>query len=81
MNSSRYSNSELDGLLNSGAKEPDAGKRAETYKSIQAILADDMPVVNLFELQFLTVYNTKLKGAYGSALGAYSSFAEAWLDE
>ena len=81
VNSSRYSNSELDALLDSGAKEPDAEKRAAIYKDIQSILANDMPVVNLFELQFLTVYNTKLKGAYGSALGAYSSFAEAWLDE
>ncbi len=81
VNSSRYSNPNLDALLASGAKEPDAEKRAAIYKDIQSILADDMPVVNLFELQFLTVYNTKLKGAYGSALGAYSSFAEAWLDE
>lgn len=81
VNSSRYSNTELDALLDSGAKEPDAEKRAAIYKDIQSILSTDMPVVNLFELQFLTVYNTKLKGAYGSALGAYSSFAEAWLDE
>lgn len=81
VNSSRYSNAKLDTLLDSGAKEPDATKRAGIYKDIQSVLADDLPVVNLFELQFLTVYNTKLKGAYGSALGAYSSFAEAWLDE
>ena len=45
------------------------------------ILADDMPVVNLFELEFLVVYNTKLKGAYGSAMGAYGSFREAYLDD
>jgi peptide/nickel transport system substrate-binding protein len=48
---------------------------------VQKILANDMPVVNLFELEFLVVYNTKLKGAYGSAMGAYSSFREAWLDD
>ena len=47
---------------------------------IQKILANDMPVVNLFELEFLVVYNTKLKGAYGSAMGAYASFGDAYLD-
>jgi peptide/nickel transport system substrate-binding protein len=39
-----------------------------------------MPVVNLFELEFLVVYNTKLKGVYGSAMGAYGSFREGYLD-
>ncbi|WP_425405201.1 ABC transporter substrate-binding protein [Hwanghaeella sp.] len=80
VNSSRYSNPTLDALLDSGAKEPDAAKRAATYKEIQEILAADMPVVNLFEMQFLTVYNTKLKGVYGSAMGPYGSFAEGWLE-
>ena len=81
VNSSRYSNAELDALLDSGSKEPDAAKRTATYQQIQQILANDMPVVNLFELEFLTVYNTELKGAYGSAMGAYGSFREAWLDD
>jgi hypothetical protein len=66
--SSRYSNPELDKLLASGAIEANAQKRTKIYREIQEILARDMPVVNLFELQFLTVYNTKLKGAYNSAL-------------
>ena len=81
VNSSRYSNPKLDALLDAGAGEPDAAKRSEAYKQIQQILAEDMPVVNLFELEFLVVYNTKLKGAYGSAMGAYGSFREAWLDD
>ena len=81
VNSSRYSNPALDKLLAAGMVEPDAKKRAAIYKEVQIILAEDMPVVNMFELQFLTVYNTKLKGAYGSALGAYGSFSEAWIDE
>ena len=81
VNSSRYSNPELDSLLAAGTVEANAEKRNEIYKGVQEILSTDMPVVNLFELQFLTVYNTKLKGANGSALGAYGPFNEAWLDE
>ena len=80
VNSSQYSNADLDTLLGAGMTEPNAEKRSAIYLDIQNILAEDMPVVNLFELEFLTVYNTKLKGAYGSAMGAYASFGDAYLD-
>ena len=81
VNSSRYSNPKLDDLLSAGAQEADAAKRSEIYGDIQKILAEDMPVVNLFEMQFLTVYNDKFQGHDNSALGAYGSFAGAWLED
>ncbi len=81
VNSSRYSNPELDALLAAGAQEADAEKRSEIYGQIQEILANDKPVANLFEMEFLTVYNDKLKDHATSALGSYGSFAEAWLDD
>lgn len=81
VNSSRYSNSELDELLATGAKEPDAEKRSAIYKRIQEILAEDMPVVNLHEMKFLTVFNSKLKGHDASGFGAYGSFDQTWFDE
>ena len=71
----------LDALLAAGAQEANADKRSEIYGDIQKILADDMPVVNLFEMQFLTVYNEKLKDHATSALGAYGPFDRAWLDD
>ena len=81
VNSSRYSNPELDALLAAGAQEANAEARAEIYKKVQEILAEDMPVANLFEMQFLTVYNDKLKDHATSALGAYGSFDQAWIDD
>ncbi|MBX2853730.1 MAG: ABC transporter substrate-binding protein [Rhodobacteraceae bacterium] len=81
VNSTRYPNPKLDELLVAGAQEPDAAKRGEIYGEIQSILAEDMPVLNLFEMEFLTVYNDKLKGIDVSGLGAYGSFAEAWIDD
>jgi peptide/nickel transport system substrate-binding protein len=81
VNSSRYSNPKLDALLSSGAQEPDAAKRAETYAEVQKILSEDMPVLNLFELQFLTVYNDRFRDHATSALGAYGSFDRAWIAE
>ena len=81
VNSSRYSNPALDVLLAAGAQEANATKRAEIYGEVQDILAEDMPVVNLFEMQFLTVYNENLKDHATSAMGAYGPFDRAWLDE
>ncbi|MBS9717544.1 ABC transporter substrate-binding protein [Pseudohalocynthiibacter aestuariivivens] len=81
VNSSRYSNPELDALLAAGAQEPDATKRAEIYGEIQEILATDMPVANLFEMEFLTVYNDKLADHATSAMGAYGPFENASITE
>lgn len=80
VNSARYSNPRVDELLAAGAVEPDAARRSEIYAELQAILAEDLPVVNLFEMEFLTVYNEKLKDHTVSAMGAYGSFDRAWLD-
>ena len=81
VNSSRYSNPRLDTLLAEGAREADAAKRSAMYKEIQEILANDMPVVNLFEMKFLTVFNSKLRGHDLSGFGAYGSFDRVWFDE
>ena len=48
----KYSNARLDYLLDRGANEPDSKERQNTYKDIQQILSQDMPVVNLFELEY-----------------------------
>jgi peptide/nickel transport system substrate-binding protein len=81
VNSSRYSNPRLDELLANGAREADAAKRSAMYKEIQEILANDLPVVNLFEMKFLTVFNSKLKGHDVSGFGAYGSFDRVWFDD
>ncbi|MBY8974706.1 ABC transporter substrate-binding protein [Rhodobacteraceae bacterium NNCM2] len=81
VNSARYSNPKLDELLAAGSVEADAAKRSEIYGQIQEILAEDLPVANLFEMQFLTVYNDKLQDHATSALGAYGPFERAWIKE
>ena len=79
VNGTRYSNPRIDELLAAGATEPDAKRRSEIYAEVQAILAQDMPVTNLFEMQFLTVYNNRLKGHDASAMGMFGSFERAWI--
>ena len=81
VNSSRYSNPEIDTLLAAAGVEPDAEARAGIYAEVQNILAEDLPVANVFEMQFLTVYNEKLKDHATSALGAYGPFDQAWIED
>lgn len=81
VNSTRYSNERVDELLAAGAVEPDPATRTEIYSEVQNILGEDMPVVNLFEMEFLTVYNENLKDHTVSAMGAYGSFDRAYIEE
>jgi len=81
VNATRYSDAGVDELLESGATSADATERAGIYRELQEKLAADLPVVNLFEMEFLTVYNQKLKDHTVSAMGAYSSFDRAYLEE
>jgi peptide/nickel transport system substrate-binding protein len=81
VNSTQYSNSRVDELLSAGAIESDPAKRTEIYAEISTILGEDMPVINIFEMEFLTVYSEKLKDHTISAMGAYGSFDRAYLVE
>ena len=81
VNATRYESAEIDELLAAGAISADAEERAGIYADVQNILAEDLPVVNLFEMEFLTVYNEKLKDHTVTATGPYSSFDRAYLEE
>ena len=63
------------------ATEPNPDKRSAVYTEIQQILAEDLPVIPLFEMEFIVVYNSKFKDLVTSPLGVYASFDRAWLDE
>ena len=81
VNSSRYSNPKIDDLMAIAATEPNPDKRSAVYTEIQQILAEDLPVIPLFEMEFIVVYNSKFKDLVTSPLGVYASFDRAWLDE
>jgi len=81
VNSTRYSDAALDALLVEGATSADPEARKGVYHKIQDKLSADQPVVNLFEMQFITVFNSKLKDHDFSAMGSYSSFDKTWLEK
>lgn len=79
VNAAQYSNPRIDELLASGSITQDPTDRAAIYAEVQSILADELPVINLFELEFLTVYNESLRDHTLTATGPYASFDRAWL--
>ena len=81
VNSSRYSDERIDELLAEGAVTQDADARSEIYAEVQRKLSEDLPVINLFEMEFLTVFDQRLKDHTISATGPYGSFYRAYLEE
>ena len=81
VNNTRYSNPKIDDLMDRGSKEPDPAARTKIYDEIQKIIAEDVPVVPIFEMDFITVQSDIVKDAIVSPLGVYASFERTWLDK
>jgi peptide/nickel transport system substrate-binding protein len=77
VNGAQYSNPKLDDLMAAGSTEPDPAARSAIYDEIQALLAEDVPVIPLVEMDFITVHSSNLDGTNASPLGVYSSFDSA----
>jgi len=80
-NVSSYSNPALDAILVAAQSEADQDKRRVMWNEAQRIIARDVPVVDVVELRFATVYNTKVKNHTIGAEGSYASFADVYLAE
>ncbi|WP_146056418.1 ABC transporter substrate-binding protein [Methylobacterium sp. V23] len=76
-----YSNPEVDRMLDAGMREPDPIKRGDIYKKVQQILAEDCPMVWLIDVQYVSVFNTKLHDHTTGPLGTQQAFERAWMDK
>jgi peptide/nickel transport system substrate-binding protein len=81
VNDSGWSSPETDALMDKASVETDPAKRNALYHEFQKKVVEASPLIWVMELDFVTVYNKKLHGFLGSALGLYSSFAQAWLSK
>ncbi|HTR86538.1 MAG TPA: ABC transporter substrate-binding protein [Reyranella sp.] len=81
VNDTHWSSPKTDELMRAAGIETDPKKRAEIYHEFQRVLSEQVPLIWVDELEFVTVYNKKLKNLFVSALGAYSSFDQAWIDK
>ena len=78
-NVSGYSNPKVDELFAAGAKEADPAKRAAIYLEAQKILVTDVPVAWLHEINFPTLYRTKVKNPISSGIGLNDSLGRVTL--
>jgi peptide/nickel transport system substrate-binding protein len=80
-NGIKYSNAEVDSLLDQGLAETDQTKRADIYRQIQTILIADLPWVNLFIANQYEAMKAIVKGYVHLATGSNAFFRETWLDQ
>ncbi len=80
-NTSGYSDPEVDRLFAEAASAADEGKRRELYAKVQKIVADEVALAWLVELQWPTIHNAKLKNVVRNGLGPNDNFAEAYFEE
>jgi len=70
----------IDELLRQARVENDAARRTQMFREFQRVVAEELPILNLFEMQFVTVLNDKVRGYDASGEGPYASFKDVWLE-
>lgn len=78
-NFNRYSNKDVDKLLEDGIKELDESKRIEIYKKIQEIIADEVPFLYLLVLTGFSFYANRIKGLPDDALNTDNLYPKSYL--
>jgi peptide/nickel transport system substrate-binding protein len=81
VNGTKWSSAETDALMNAAKTETDPAARADLYAKFQNIIVEQSPIVFMQEMEFVTVYATKVQNAVTGPLGVYNSFADVWLEQ
>uniref|UniRef100_UPI003F4979CD ABC transporter substrate-binding protein n=1 Tax=Ensifer adhaerens TaxID=106592 RepID=UPI003F4979CD len=79
VNVSRFSNPEVDKLLEAAMVETDQEKRAELYHAFQAIVAEEMPSLHIHDMSFATVSSVAVQEHNTSGLGPYGPWYDLWM--
>lgn len=75
-----YSNPEVDKLFADGAGFSGIEQRQEAYTKIQKILADELPVLWLLEMDFPTIHRCNIKNLITTGIGVNDGFRDAWKE-
>jgi peptide/nickel transport system substrate-binding protein len=78
-NRGRYSNPQVDALIEKATGETDEGLRRADYVEIQRIVAEDLPVIPLWYPNNEIVHGLRLHGVTPRASGTFDFLREAWL--
>ncbi|MFC2967733.1 ABC transporter substrate-binding protein [Acidimangrovimonas pyrenivorans] len=80
-NVGRYLNADLDAILGKADSVTDADERAALYAQAQQIIGNDAVQVWTAELEFPTLYRSKVRNLIATALGLSDSFAGVWIKQ
>jgi peptide/nickel transport system substrate-binding protein len=75
-----YSNPEVDKLFADAAATSTDDKRQQLYTKLQQIMADELPVLWLLEMDFVTIYRCNVKNLVTTGIGVDDGFRDAWKE-
>ncbi|MBI1779625.1 MAG: ABC transporter substrate-binding protein [Proteobacteria bacterium] len=78
-NTMGYANPTVDDLFARAATAPTASDRQKLFSQVQRILAEDVPVVWLLELEFPTIHDKRLKHVVSEGVGTNASFEDVYF--
>ncbi len=78
-NAAGYENKDVDAAFTAAQTENDQAKRKELFARTQRQIQEDLPALNLLELSFVTLYNSKLVNHTMGADGPYGSFRDTYF--
>ena len=81
MNIQRYTNPEVDDLLDRGKHTFDQDERKEIYADLQEILAEEVPLVPLVNEHRLEAQWDYVRGWQSMRTGMMRYLQETWLDK
>ncbi|MDQ2188040.1 ABC transporter substrate-binding protein [Alcaligenaceae bacterium A4P071] len=79
-NGTHYNNPRVDELLESAAIENDPVKRVALFKEFQEIVARDIPDLNLYQPEFITIAHQRVHDHSLTADGVESNLADVYVD-
>ncbi|WP_207484380.1 ABC transporter substrate-binding protein [Arenibaculum pallidiluteum] len=75
-----YSNPEADKFFADAAVAATEAERQTLYTKVQQILAEDLPVLWLLEMDFPTIHRCNVKNLVTTAIGVNDGFRDAWKE-
>lgn len=78
-NGTHYQNAQVDALLEAAAVENDPARRVQLFKEFQQIVARDVPDLNLYQPEFITIANQRVHDHSLTADGVESNLADVYL--
>lgn len=78
-NRGHYSNAQVDALLDDAATNPDQNQRRNDYVQVQRILAEEVPVIDLWYRDTVVVHNRRVTHVVPNASGGFTFLESADL--